>query len=1043
MVSITFDRSCIHLIINIIVGTLVFFFVDPGLRFTTFVVAQELSDEQQIAIPDAKSGSGETPIASAGKFYNEVAAFTLKGKRARNKLYISDLEIIVTDEGDRYFPLFRLLRALNVEKTEKDFLITFQPEGSPPIVLDLQKKTINKNKSTQALNFIDTLSEISMEREIFLPPTLIADLFSMEIEWDDLEYSFLATTEKSLEIWKREKSTSLFSIRTKEILSQLPEAHPPAFPGSDLFSLDFMELKARAKLRAVDPTIPQEITFNAFEQSLWGSFIGGRYKLRIREPSATWAQEEFSFDDDPPLMLDWVQWRRRFESTEIVTGDSVFGLNHLVFPTLQNTGIRFNGLLGVHGDALARDRSGLGVNGVFVLPQTFSGLAPLGATVELILNDRIIDTEEVLTSLPSQPGTGRYSFEDVSLAPGSLNNLIIKITETDGEVTIIEKKILGSSTLLPRGSVAFLSSLGTDRDIETYNNRGLFIGGRLLYGLTDNFTIGSTCAYQKNFFQPATLDSYDLYERQYPVSSFHTGAQFTWQPFDNSLLSGYFSWVTGDDGEEDVFSKNIAYSLEYAFAPRQDLNLDVIHFFYGPNFFNGTNRDLMDREGYVINPKWRPHSMLSISTSLGRVKNNVTGDLLETLSADFQNLTLSTRVIPKSTLRFSFDRLSPSWDEETKEIISIGLRSYLSSGISFNGIYATGNDLSLEENDFLFQGLSLPGISFNSSRSTSLNFKKKFSNWGGFSLGYSKSDSSEDLSLSHTKVFNNKITLEMRTELGYQYDTDSLFFENISQIPLNASKKTNLIIRSRLEKEEWRVEVTLTLNELFSFFGRRPNLMKSQSRINPEKAIIYGKVFVDSNANAVFDEGEQGLEGMEVFLNNTRSVESNDDGEFFYAVSGGNTGEKILHLKGDGIPAIYSCTHGQQHVNCREGEVTEVNFGLAPLNVIMGRVVINGIDMEQQFASGIKVTLTPANGDDIKLHSITASDGSYYLEDIRPGEYHIQLDPETIGPGMEYKRIKEIIKILPSNDPQELTLPDIKIFPKSLISQSDGQPDQT
>ncbi len=1000
------------------------------------VQLQEVSTiDKSFSPPDpqdsVKSGMlASGPDTPSNSFHCEVAAFTLRGKQSRQNLTIPDLEIMVTEDEKRYFPLFRLLTALNLEKSEEGPFIIFQPEGSPPIVIDLQKKTIGEKNAGQPVNFIDAVSDISQERDIFLPPEVISQLFFMDLKWNDMEYAFNAATEKSLTIWKREEGTSLLSIKTTEILAKLPEAHPPASPMPSKFSLDFMELKAQARYRVIDPNISEELNINSLEQTFWGSLMDGRYKVRIREPSLNWNSDGTEFNDDPPIMLDWAQWRYRSEATEIVAGDSVFGLNHLVFPTLKMTGIRFNGIWGLDEKTLS-DRSGFGKRNIFVPPQTYSGSAPVGSTVELILNDRVIETTKVLTSLPTRPGTGMYRFEEISLAPGSLNDLIIRITEPNGEITVIEKSILGSSTLLPQGNMAFLSGLGTNRDTVEWESRGTYLGGRVLYGLNDRLTLGSTLAYQKNFFKPATLFTSNSYERPYPDSSLHTGAQFSWQPLAHSILSGYASWVQGEEGYGQGSFSDFAYSLEYELFPWQTANLNMLYFWYGPDFFNGSNRNLRDRKGYVINPEWRIHPKWRLESAFGEVKSNVNGDQTETLSANFQNMTLSSSIIPQTTVIFSYDRLAPKWDEATKNLVSIGFRSRPFSGFSFSGTYATGDDLSLDDNRQFFQGLSLPGISLHGSHSTSAGISKRLPVGGSVSLNYSKTDTREKVLLGHTNIFDFKIPVEVRTELGYQYDTDSYSFRNFTEIPLNASGKSRLGIRTQLDQEEWRVELSLTFNEIFSFLGRSPRRITDRRRINPENGIVFGRVYLDRNANAIFDEGEQGLDGIPVFLNNRSRIKTNEKGRFIYSVSG-KSKELQLNLKPDDIPAIYSCTHGQQKVRCREGEITEVNFGLTPLNIVQGYVGKIGKENEPNYIPGIKVKITSASGKNFKADSVTASDGSYYLEDIRPGKYTIQLAPETIPPGLKFEERIRTIQIEPSEDPQEIKVPD---FMASLESE--------
>ena len=996
--------------------------------------------EKITASPPQEITTAPFDTSSLKRVETEIAAFTLQGERRRHKLEIFDLDVLITPEGRRFIPLFRLLDALKLEKTEKEHSIIFQPEAFPEVTIDTQKKEIRINETTAALDFIMAISDISMQRDLFLSPEVISRIFSMELEWDDEAYAFMARTKKMLSIWKRPKRKSLLAIETEELVDKLPEAHGPALPERRKLSLDFVELQARAKFKAVDPNSSKEVKITSLEQTLWGALANGRYKIKLTEPDQTYYKSEFESADDPPVMISWGEWRYTAKNIEAVAGDSNFGLNDLIFPTVGMAGLRINGVSGFNETDHATDTFEPGLSRKFESPLKFEGYAPVGSPVELIVNDRVTDTDEVITSLPSRPGIGMYSFEEVSLAPGSINDIRIEITEPNGVLTVIEKSIFGTSNLLEKGRFAYLTGVGTNRETDEWEAYGTFAGARGFYGISDRLTIGITTAFQERFNDPVESLS-DSEDRQYPDSSLHAGAQFGWKPFDNSIFLGDFAWVKGTEGDaENGFEDEIrgqykdkdrfedfSFQLNGRFFPGNKIELQGLCFWYGPDFFNGSNRDLRDRQGYVLNTKWSLFSNWSLYAAGGQVWDNVKDDKDETLNIEFQSAKISTGIIPRSKLSVSFDRLVPSWDEDEKNNFFFELRSNPFFGINFTGTYSAGDDLDLDDNDDFFDGLRLPGISLHKSRNTTARIKKNLP-WGGsLGLSYRESENNEEASVIHSWKFRKWLPIEIRTELGHDIYEDTIFFENRTEIPLGRSRKTRAGIHSEYDKREWKVEIYFNITEIFSLIGGRPRYI-SGSRMNPDNGAICGKVFLDRNANAVLDPGEPGVSDLEVLLNNRRSAETDENGNFLYKLPG-DAEQVQLNLHPDSIPAIYSCTHGRQKANLKQGEITRVNFGVTPVNVISGYVLSKGAEDEQKSVGGVRVYVLRMGTDEQIAESITANDGSYYLEDIRPGDYTVQIDPETVPFEYVVQTAKGIIVgIAAGDEPKEIQLQDFVII---------------
>ena len=253
--------------------------------------------------------------------------------------------------------------------------------------------------------------------------------------------------------------------------------------------------------------------------------------MQFTEPYITWDGSDIKTGPYSAVMLNKGDWTYYTPKTEIVAGDSVFGLNDMTFPIVRMTGVRYNGMLGFPEEKDLWLRSP-GSAGSYVPPQVFTGQAPAGSKVELIINDRSIETQEVLFD--------KYRFENIRLAPGSLNAVRIIITEPGGYQKVIEQNMYGKKVHLPRGGLGFISGMGTNRTVDDWTSQGLFGGGRVFYGATDTLTLSTTLAAQNNFYLPIsnlTTDAFGVLQRGYPLSSGHIGAQAVWLPQEYFLFS--------------------------------------------------------------------------------------------------------------------------------------------------------------------------------------------------------------------------------------------------------------------------------------------------------------------------------------------------------------------------------------------------------------------------------------------------------------------------------------------------------------------------
>jgi hypothetical protein len=193
-------------------------------------------------------------------------------------------------------------------------------------------------------------------------------------------------------------------------------------------------------------------------------------------------------------------------------------------------------------------------------------------------------------------------------------------------------------------------------------------------------------------------------------------------------------------------------------------------------------------------------------------------------------------------------------------------------------------------------------------------------------------------------------------------------------------------------------DTSVRRTNVFSF-GMRKTFSATPGLLSPwhHQREIEGRVFRDSNINGAFKVGEAGLAGIEVQLDDGRTVVTDDDGLFeFRAVSAGEH-EVAVSLTQFRNP-VRMTTPGRITVDLIRDRMAVVNFGIVDFARVMGNVY-NDLRLEGKRApdaSGIPdVHLTLDDGSH-KRALVTGGTGDYEIDDIPPGSYTLTIDTATL-----------------------------------------------
>ncbi|MBT8150287.1 MAG: hypothetical protein KJO62_02720 [Gammaproteobacteria bacterium] len=918
---------------------------------------------------------------------------------------IPDLEVVLVGDEQRWMPLARLMYAFQLEASGNKHQISFQPEFSEQVTLNLGNETINYGGSEEPLQFLAGFSDITGGREIFLPVETISRIFDIEVVWEYDLYQYTATTDNQLKIWRAELPD--FMQQEMELVdNSMPMLFDAAEPARN--SLDYVQTRAAASISKRENS-DARVSISTSED-FWGGALGGRYELRFQQPNLSWQEGEgFNSGDENVWVPRRAMWTKTNDKSEVTLGDSSLSVNELVLPFVNLTGIRVGGLMGADSDDVS-EAGGYGPSSRFARTERYDGIAELGSTVKLFINDSEVATAEVYEEPDSAVGFGRYEFDEVTIPQGNLVAIRIEIEEPGGRRIVRDLSTTSTNKLRPVGQFSYIGGIGTDRSKTEWDNQGLVGAGRVLYGISDSLTLGATLGYQDGIDQQSS-GLLGTVSRIRPESSEHVGAELIAKPFSKLILSAAFATSSGDDGSDTANSEtryegdSFTADIDYFFRPRMSLRGRAYR--YEPNFFNGRDIGLEDREGYYVAAQARM-SKFAVSTHYGSIENNLDDQLSQTSTADYYGLNLSTSSLLRNTYLWAeVDTVEPD-EFDRKTYIAGGFRSSL-RGFNISSTISEGDlfELAIPARE-LFQNIALPYLRITGSPSSSFSISKGFGQHS-FVLELDGPETSIDErgTLTHywdgyrrRGGFLGAGAIRLVTELGYNQASKSEFATNRLNLYLDKRRSNRLGMVSSYDSiAGWSWSLDMSFTNIFALrAGRIINV--SSGYASPGLGGTSGVVFLDKNANGKQDWGEQGIPGIEIKSSEVYAENISDRwGEFFISRRS-DQHETEVYVDVTSVPATLVPVHARQKVKLERGLTSRVEFALAPMVSLTGYLqepLPAGADASQPPPiRGARIELSKPDGT-VVGESITASDGSYYFNAI-PGEYQLWVDPRSVDP---------------------------------------------
>lgn len=163
--------------------------------------------------------------------------------------------------------------------------------------------------------------------------------------------------------------------------------------------------------------------------------------------------------------------------------------------------------------------------------------------------------------------------------------------------------------------------------------------------------------------------------------------------------------------------------------------------------------------------------------------------------------------------------------------------------------------------------------------------------------------------------------------------------------------------------------------------------------------IIEGRVFRDNNINGVFNEGELGLPGLEVRLDDGQTATTDEQGRYRFTGLSADEHQVSLDLTQFRQP-VRMTTPGEATADLIQQHIVVENFGILDFARVMGNI-FNDLRFEnrrQPDSKGMQgIGLVLEGGKEPRTIQ-TIGSGDFEFDNVPPGDYKLSLDPASLPP---------------------------------------------
>lgn len=989
------------------------------LNFLTLLLASACAaGENKPALKE--ESTWEIP-AKGGTVSTTIAAFQLRGRRPSQQVNITDLDILVLDNNKRLVPLLRILRAIKAVGTVNDHAVVFQFEKMGAGSIGIGTKVLEAGGKQVVIDIVTGVSDMTRMGEIYVSEEVLGEGLGLKYVWDDALYQYFIKTDQELELFKRDDKfgSSLFVADVKEVAEPLLETEPPAQPGKKSF-LQYIQTESRTDVNGRwRGESRQRTAYEVPALTAWGSAFNGDYKLKF--------QNRFQYPDTefPGLFnyIDQAFWTSRRDDLLVQVGDTNLGLNDIIAPSATILGANFKWFPLAAKNKRAGDAFFNNYRASFLSVGVFDGKAPVGATVELWVNNRLLASDTIDERHNPEQGYGYYKFEGIGLMDQSMNDVRIVVKHVDGKIEEVHKEVLGVSQLLPAGQMSVTGGAGTQKQLVNgqVTAKGEIAGAEVLFGLSNRLTAGIALAMQDKFAQ--LKDDVGNYYRG--ARQFFLSQQARWQVSSNLFCKQ----IVGMSVEPGMDRNALAsiFDVEYYFRQAKGKVKSQV-FSFAPGYSNGIN-SIADRKGYNLIGRYALSKKFNLKTGLLHISNNLNNGLPVTESEDFFTYGLNVvQFIPRSSLDLLAGRMNrvESTGKALKgDVFSADLRSRLTRKLNAQAQYTFGQNVDTFSSSNLKYGLPVEstGYFYNFGWTVSADYALT----DNHTLSGSLYRSAYRRALELNSYYNHQGQCPWRSRFQVNRDliTSRHTFREYLDFNLDRNGYNKWGIKAGYEQagRNFDIGVYVTIRDFF-FFNNGKFRKASVKGMSPERGAIDGMVYLDLNCNGHRDAREPPVPGIDVLVDGKPIGKSGKDGAFVVPRRGSKAMVGVS-LDRPALPAIYVPTQGAQQASWQEGKLTSVNLGVFVPGSVSGGLKAARDDGQMLPVIGARVLLLEKDQAAVALDSVTADDGSFYIGQIKPGAYYLSVDTGTIEERYRNKVPRENIVIKAGLKPHDIENYDI------------------
>jgi hypothetical protein len=952
-----------------------------------------------------------------------VGGFTLTGNRSIYRVSIKDLDLLITENGQRLLPLLRLLKRLHANITFKNGQLTYAFQAGENGFIDFQQSSLRVKGKTYPISLIKGLSDITGKQEIYVSEKLFSEELGLNYLWDEREYAVIVSTDRELNIFQEilVRRSQRIEFDLSELTENLPETEglKKAIDSQQLLTFSQFSFDIKSIIKA-----DQHFEFITPKVTFYGHLFGGNYKMSLSESINTQQNQV----PDLALWLEDVVWQSDIESFVVEAGDTGIGLTTLSIPFASFTGFSFRGLTEDDFSPLGKKTFLEGNSFKFSNEQKIEGFATVGSTVEIYINGRLSYAEVIKTIDGSAIGNGRYELLLSSVLSQRLNEVKTIISEPDGTKNQKVEFISSNINLLKQGQWAYSGGGGTRRKKQQgkFINEGILAGAAFFYGLNNDMTLGISLASQNDFYRDINSSEEFLDARLYfgeHLAIKLSEKLFLTQNFGlNAIIDENNMLVDTTKFKPKKYFTALENTLEYK-AP--STLFAFYHFDYEKNYSAGDIK-LGNRKGWGTFIQSKLDKYSEFNSAYATIKSHDTDDNTQYFTAELKNKSWFSN----SSLSFRADWIKQLIRQSSltskRKLYSVNLISDLTNHIEIDVNHSWGKPIGFADNEDLRSGIPVPMITTSLPFGTRVSAKYKVSDTWSTYANYIDSGighKSAELSIERNLNFPGEMKFKLLSRhdlINYNHRTTVTF-----EYPFHTGGGDlfGLSFTKGNETDGYNINVYLSISGLFNWDKWNPHLIRRASQIRPESGGIQGLVYLDSNTNGIYDEGEAGVKNIEVLFNGRKNYSSGIGG-WFYIPRNERQNKIVVSLDPSSLPAIYTPTQGVQQANWDKVTLTRVNLGIAILTSLSGNIIF---DESSRAIAGVIVKLIDLENKEEERQSITDSYGEYYFGQVKVGRYEIKIIKDSLPLNTKPVNPLPLITINAETATQDIVIPTINV----------------